>query len=238
MKNIIIVEDDNLDANNLISCIKKYGDEKEEEFSVTRYSNVQSFIDAYNDADIVFLDIAMPGIDGMTAAKMLREKDNDVTIVFVTNMLQMAINGYSVRAFDFIIKPVSYKNFVIRFANILKTVTKKQGKEIWINNKDGKTRINTSKIKYIEILQHILIFHMEDGNEYRNTGTLVSLQELLKDEPFSMCNRCYFVNLGYVSAIKGNMAILNNISLQVSRAKKKGFIKDLNDYIAMYGTGE
>ncbi len=79
---------------------------------------------------------------------------------------------------------------------------------------------------------------MEDGNEYRNTGTLVSLQELLKDEPFSMCNRCYFVNLGYVSAIKGNMAILNNISLQVSRAKKKGFIKDLNDYIAMYGTGE
>ena len=238
MKNIIIVEDDNLDANNLISCIKKYGEEKEEEFSVTRYSNVQSFIDAYNDADIVFLDIAMPGIDGMTAAKMLREKDNDVTIVFVTNMLQMAINGYSVRAFDFIIKPVSYKNFAIRFANILKTVTKKQGKEIWINNKDGKTRINTSKIRYIEIMQHILIFHMENGNEYRNTGTLVSLQELLKDEPFSMCNRCYFVNLGYVSAIKGNMAILNNISLQVSRAKKRSFIKDLNDYIAMYGTGE
>ena len=238
MKNIIIVEDDNLDANNLISCIKKYGEEKEEEFSVARYSNVQSFIDAYNDADIVFLDIAMPGIDGMTAAKMLREKDNDVTIVFVTNMLQMAINGYSVRAFDFIIKPVSYKNFAIRFANILKTVTKKQGKEIWINNKDGKTRINTSKIKYIEIMQHILIFHMENGNEYRNTGTLVSLQELLKDEPFSMCNRCYFVNLAYVSSIKGNVVILNNISLQISRAKKKGFIKDLNDYIAMYGTGE
>lgn len=238
MKNIIIVEDDNLDANNLISCIKKYGEEKEEEFSVTRYSNVQSFIDAYNDADIVFLDIAMPGIDGMTAAKMLREKDNDVTIVFVTNMLQMAINGYSVRAFDFIIKPVSYKNFAIRFANILKTVTKKQGKEIWINNKDGKTRINTSKIKYIEIMQHILIFHMENGNEYRNTGTLVSLQELLKDEPFSMCNRCYFVNLAYVSSIKGNVVILNNISLQISRAKKKSFIKDLNDYIAMYGTGE
>ena len=238
MKNIIIVEDDNLDANNLISCIKRYGEEKEEEFSVTRYSNVQSFIDAYNDADIVFLDIAMPGIDGMTAAKMLREKDNDVTIVFVTNMLQMAINGYSVRAFDFIIKPVSYKNFAIRFANILKTVTKKQGKEIWINNKDGKTRINTSKIRYIEIMQHILIFHMENGNEYRNTGTLVSLQELLKDEPFSMCNRCYFVNLAYVSSIKGNVVILNNISLQISRAKKKCFIKDLNDYIAMYGTGE
>lgn len=238
MKNIIIVEDDNLDANNLISCINKYSVEKKEEFSVIRYSNVQSFIEAYNGADIIFLDIAMPGIDGMTAAKMLRQKDNDVTIVFVTNMLQMAINGYSVRAFDFIIKPVSYKNFAIRFANILKAVTKKQGKEIWINNKDGKTRINTSKIKYIEIMQHILIFHMEDGNEYRNTGTLLSLQDSLKDEPFSMCNRCYFVNLAYVTAVKGNNAILNNTCLQVSRAKKKSFIKDLNDYFAMYGTGE
>ena len=234
---ITIVDDEEIDSSALESCIEKYSEENKQSFSITKYNDVTSFLNEYNGSDVVFLDIAMPGIDGMTAARKLRKIDNEVTIVFVTNMSQMAINGYEVRAFDFILKPLSYKNFAIRFTRILKTVRKNQGKDIWISNKDGKIRINTSKIKYVEIVQHILVFHLEN-EEYRSTGTLLSLQEQLKDEPFSMCNRWYFVNLSYVTAIKGQNAILGNVSLQISRPKKKSFLKDINDYIAMFGKGQ
>lgn len=233
---ITIVDDEEIDSSALESCIQKYSEEYKQTFSIAKYNNVATFLNDYNDSDVVFLDIAMPVVDGMTAAKKLREIDNDVTIVFVTNMSQMAINGYEVRAFDFILKPLSYKNFSIRFTRILKTIRKNQGKDIWISNKDGKIRINTSKIKYVEIVQHILVFHMENG-EYRSTGTLLSLQEQLKNEPFSMCNRWYFVNLSYVTAIKGQNATLGDTCLQISRAKKKDFLKDINDYIAMFGKG-
>ena len=65
----------------------------------------------------------------MTIAEKIREKDDNVIIVFVTNMLQMAIKGYSVRAFDFVIKPISYNAFKLRFTDILKLIEKNQGKE-------------------------------------------------------------------------------------------------------------
>ena len=234
MRKIIVVEDNDADAKQLQSYIKTFGEEAKESFSVSRYSDAQTFLSEYVSADIVFLDIEMPGIDGMTAAKELRKKDGEVTIVFVTNMSQMAIQGYAVRAFDFILKPLSYKNFAVRFSRILKVLRKEEGKEIWIANKDGRKRIRTTDIRYVEIMRHVLVFHLED-EEVKATGTLLSLQKELEGECFSMCNRCYFVNLAFVAAVQGQVCVLDGAELQISRAKRKAFLKDLNDYVAMTG---
>ena len=76
-----------------------------------------------------------------------------------------------------------------------------------------------------------------DG-EYKSTGTLLHLQEILKDEPFSMCNRCYFVNLSFVTSVVNQDVIVEDKYLPISRTKRKSFLKDLNDYIAMYGRGK
>lgn len=234
MRKIIVVEDNGADAEQLINCIERFGEETKEAFNVERFADAQTFLTEYTSADIVFLDIEMPGIDGMTAAKELRKKDGEVTIVFVTNMSQMAIKGYAVRAFDFILKPLSYKSFALRFARILKVLRKEEGKEIWITNKDGRKKIRTASVRYVEIMSHILVFHLED-EEIKATGTLLSLRQELEGECFSMCNRCYFVNLAFVTAVQGQVVCLKDTELQISRAKRKSFLKDLNDYIAMTG---
>ena len=234
MRKIIVVEDNDADAKQLQSYIKTFGEETKESFSVSRYSDAHTFLSEYVSADIVFLDIEMPGIDGMTAAKELRKKDGEVTIVFVTNMSQMAIQGYAVRAFDFILKPLSYKNFALRFSRILKVLRKEEGKEIWIANKDGRKRIKTTDIRYVEIMRHVLVFHLGD-EEVKATGTLLSLQKELEGECFSMCNRCYFVNLAFVTEINGNFVYVDGDALAISAPKKKEFLRALNTFLASGG---
>ena len=109
MINVIIVEDNIDDANALKNCINQYGEEYHKHFIINHYNDGNVFLNNYTGTDILFLDIMLPGVDGMTIAEKIREKDDNVIIVFVTNMLQMAIKGYSVRAFDFVIKPIFFK---------------------------------------------------------------------------------------------------------------------------------
>lgn len=234
MKNIVIVEDEAEAASILESFVTRYGDEHGEMFKTVRYCDAAAFLSAYKNADIVFMDIDLPGMNGMDACKLLREKDGGVIIIFVTNMSQMAIKGYEVRAFDFVVKPITYKGFAVKFKSALDALCKKRGKDIWISNKDGKMKLNTSEIEYVEIMSHILTYHTDSGS-YRATGTLASLSNELKDEPFALCNRCYFVNLAYVTAIKGQNAIVAGNELAISRAKRTEFLSALNNYIAMNG---
>lgn len=192
MRKIIIVEDNDSDATRLLNFLDKFEKEHNEVFEIARYSDGYSFLNEYLSADIVFLDIEMPGIDGMSAARELRKKDNEVTIVFMTNMSQMAIQGYEVAAFDFILKPISYKSFALRFSRVLKVLRKEQGEEIWVVNNEGKRKIRTCDIMYIETMRHVLIFHLIN-EEIKATGTLLSFQQKFEGGCFSMCNRSEFL---------------------------------------------
>ena len=236
MKNIIIVEDEIDAASVLDSFVSRYGEEIGEIYNITKYNDAASFLAAYKSADIVFMDIDLPGMNGMNAAKLLRDKDSKVMIIFVTNLSQMAIKGYEVRAFDFIVKPISYKNFSVKFQCALDALRSRQSKDIWITNKDGKKRIDVNEIIYIETWRHILVFHTISGSIHA-TGTLATLEAELQDRSFAMCNRCYLVNLAFVTAVKQQTVCLGETELLISRTKRPSFLAKLNDFIAMSGGG-
>lgn len=229
---VIIVEDEKDAADLLQQYLVRYGETKGVEFDVRRYSDVTSFLAGYNNStDLIFMDIELPDGDGMSAIAKIRERDNEVTVIFVTNLSQYAVKGYEVRAFDFIVKPVSYSNFSIKLAGAVSVIRQRTGKDLWISNKDGKTCIRSSRVKYIEVNQHVLVFHTLDG-DYAQSGALSNIQDELAGEPFSLCNRCYLVNLRYVTAVKQFDVYLGAQKLQISRPKRTGFLRDLNNYLA------
>ena len=118
---IYVLEDEKAVSDKLCAYIDRYCGERGYAAEVKVFPNAFDLLENYHaDADILFMDIQLPLMSGMDAAKKLRETDKKVLIVFVTNLAQYAVEGYEVNAFDFILKPVEYEGFKMRFERVLK----------------------------------------------------------------------------------------------------------------------
>lgn len=234
MLNIAIVEDEDPAARVLEEFLKRY--EREHggtAFNVSRYRDAETFLSdvAVGGYGIVLMDIELPDMNGMEASRRLRERDADVIIIFVTNMAQYAIKGYEVRAFDFIVKPVTYADFALKLTGALECEQTRRGKTVWVTNKEGRVAMRTTDIKYVEVVQHMLIWHTTRG-DVRASGQLSDAESLLNGEPFAYCNRCYYVNLRFVTAVRGYDVYVGGERLAISRMKRAAFADALNDFLA------
>lgn len=228
---VAIVEDEKEAADKLRAYVERYGEEKGEEIRAEYFDNAVSFLTDYRaDFDVVFLDIEMPLLDGMTAAEKLRALDPYVLIVFVTNMQQYAIKGYSVGALDFIVKPVTYYGFASLMNKAVRALKTKEEREIVIRVSGSVRRIPVSRILYVEVARHRLTYHSEDGN-YEAWGSLNELESELPPDLFSRCNACYLVNLKHVKAVDGDDATVGDDVLRISHLRKKTFMSDLAKYL-------
>ena len=123
MLNIAVIEDNDRDAKILEQCLTRYATQNHLQFQVAHFSSALKFINAYkSNYDLIFMDIEMPLMSGMEAAKALRQIDRGVTLVFVTNMVQYAVEGYAVEAFDYILKPINDYAFDLKLKRILSHV--------------------------------------------------------------------------------------------------------------------
>ena len=120
MIRIALVEDEENNVKEINSYLKRYSKEYNVEIQISNFGYANLFLSQYNNNfDIVLMDIGLSDIDGMTAIRKLREIDNNVLVIFVTNLAQYAVNGYEVDAFDFLVKPVSYYNLVLKINRAL-----------------------------------------------------------------------------------------------------------------------
>lgn len=213
---IAIVENQEEDKNVLESYIRKYQiDSSDYDFNITYFQSGILFVDKYkSNFDIVFMDIDMPQMDGLETAKKIREVDSKVLIIFITNLAQMAIKGYSVNAFDFIPKPVSYYEFSTMLTRALNK-----------NSFDRKTvKIDALSIVYAEVINHSLIFYTQEGEEINTWDSLSNVYKQVKDLGFAKVNNSQIVNLRSVLLIDGfDITLKNSKHLFLSRKEKKEF---------------
>lgn len=224
MLSIAIVDDVRSEAEYLASFVERYGNENNEKMKIARFKSGFDFLDGYKAVyDAVFLDIEMPDIDGMAAARKLREFDNDIIIIFVTNIAKYAIQGYSVGALDYLLKPPKYADIKMRM-NIISKRKRLNDYSIVIPYQGGERKLTSGEIVYVESRGHDIIFHT-DGDEILWKGTtLKRVESELTEHGFYRCNNCYLVNLRYCTEIKDNSVMVNSEELQISRARKKGFM--------------
>lgn len=231
---VAVVEDEHASANELKGFLDRFAAEKGCAVESVRFENGDSFLQAGGVFDVIFMDIEMPGSDGLSVVKKLREKDKDVLVFFVTGLAQYAVSGYEVQAFDFIVKPVNYYGFAMKFARAAECLEGRRKREVWVTSRQGKKLVTADRLKYVEVMRHTLIYHTLDGN-VTGTGTLKSVISVFEGLPFSLCNQCYYINLKYVTEVNGFSVRVGGDVIQISAPKKKDFLRDLNNYLASGG---
>lgn len=231
MLRVAVAEDNPKDRERLLSFLKKYGEEKDVQIEVAEYTDGSELLDQYRPCyDVIFLDVEMPQMDGMKAAEKIRETDEEVILIFIANMAKYAIRGYEVQALDYVLKPVKYEAFTVKMDKVKRLAEKKKDKSISIKTGTATHRLLLSHIQYVEVVQHLLIFHTEDG-DFSTRGVLKDVEAVLEENGFYKCNKCYLVNLRHVRSVHDGMVLVGNDQLQVSRARKKAFAEAVADYI-------
>lgn len=232
MLRLAIVEDDAAYRNELKKYLLQYEKEKGEKFQINEFSDGDGILQNYkSDYDIILMDVEMAFVDGMTAALEIRKVDTDVVIIFITNMPQYAIRGYTVDALDYILKPISYYAFSETITRALGRKQKRQRKFVVINIHGGMQKIDTERIRYIEVMNHDLIFHTVDG-DITTKGTIRDIEEKLNDSSFFQCNKSFLINLSFVDGVVNSDINIGKDVVPVSRAKKKPLMDALNSFLS------
>lgn len=230
MIKIAVVEDEKMYVEQISEYLYQYEQEQGEELQITIYRDGDAIVAEYKaQFDIIFMDIQMKFVDGMTAAEEIRKKDSEVIIIFITSMSQYAIRGYEVNALDYVLKPVSYFAFCQKLGKAIARLRKRDAKHITVSVKGGIRRLEVSDIYYVESQGHTLIYHTKDG-AILSGATMKSAEEALGKSNFSRGNKCYLINLEHVEGVKDKCAVVKGESLQLSRSGLKEFMQDLTRY--------
>ena len=233
MINIAIVEDEEQMSNQLSECIEKFFKETDCFPIIEKYNNGNNFLNNFDmQYDLIFMDINLIDSNGIEIAKKIREKDDKVLLVFVTSLSNYALEGYKVNAFDYILKPITYFTFSLSMKRIYHNLSLSKDENVVITNRQMMKKIPIISIKYIEVNNHKLIFHTEEGVFESSSGTLKNYAEMFKKYFFVLCNSCYLVNLKFVSSVSKTQLMIGEDTLSISRPKRKEFLAELNKYYA------
>lgn len=228
MITVAICDDSISMVNSLKGNIEEYAEKRKEEIRVfTFYSGIE-LLENYNGKyDILFLDIKMPEMDGIKVAETIRKIDKKVIIIFLTSLLQHALDGYRVNAANYIIKPIGKKKLQIEMDRWISELVKKEEPFIVFHNDNGNYKVLLKSISYIETYNRNLLIHTDKEN-YICYWKLKDMEKKIKQFGFSRNHSSYLVNLFYVDGIeKTDIRLCTGEIVPLSKTKKKEFMEDL-----------
>jgi Response regulator of the LytR/AlgR family len=197
MIRIAVCDDDSECLNNAVQMIEAWVAEQDISIELYRFDNGDELIskNAVVHMDIIFLDIIMPLLSGIDTAKELRENDKAVKIVFLTSSPEFALQSYEVKAYDYLLKPISYRKVkeVLDECNIL---FNREPKNFVIKTSFGYQKLYFHDIEYAEAQNRKVFLHLRNGKSVEATEPFYSFEnKLMSDDGFFKCHRSYLVYL-------------------------------------------
>lgn len=206
---IAIVEDSGFELDQLYSYIQTYFSKRQIFRRVDTYQSGESFLEIWEKRsyDLVFLDIMMDQISGIDVARRIRETDKDCLIIFISASKEFALQGFEVRAFDYLVKPLTEE----RFEQTMELCRSELLKRIrYIEVKESRTMVKVPlhEIIYTDYYNHYIQIHTTD-RMIRSYQQFDSFSPLLLCYPqFLCCYRNCIVNMDRIASIDKNDFIM------------------------------
>ncbi|MDA3845452.1 MAG: LytTR family DNA-binding domain-containing protein [Vallitaleaceae bacterium] len=219
MLNIAICDDNIDDLSNMTSLMNDYVNGHMDK-SILKYTAFQNALDLIaaieigEKYDVVLLDILMPFMTGMDAAKEIREYNHDVKIVFLTSSPEFAVESYSVSAYYYAIKPIWKEKLFILLDKLIDEIETHIKRSILIKSKTLITRIYIHRLEYAEINGRIILYHLTDGSVVEGPGSMTELENLLSDNCcFIKPHRSYIINMAHIDTISQRELKMQSLAL-------------------------
>ncbi|MDD3404446.1 MAG: LytTR family DNA-binding domain-containing protein [Hespellia sp.] len=190
------------------------------------FENGDDLLSALNGItfDIIFLDIVMPLLDGMDTAREIRNKDQNVKIIFLTSSPEFALDSYEVKAYNYLLKPISD----LKLSAILdecSLASSQEPKNITLKTALGYQKLYFQNIEYIEAQNKKVLIFLRDNSILEVSQPLRSFEDqLTRNNGFCKCHRSYLVYLPNVNHFSNNEIITRSgRSIPISRGYGKAF---------------
>ena len=216
MIKIAFCDDELAILNELRILTDKYRVERNQEIDYTAFQSpwdLLTEVERGTRYDILFLDVIMPGENGIDAAAEIRNYDSNVKIIFLTSSEEYAVQSYTVGAYFYQLKPIWEESFFRLMDSAVAACETERECSLILRCKTGITRIELRHIEFCEVIHRTLFIHMTSGRVLESVGSLDELSNKL--EPYGnyfRVHRSYLINLEYVKNISTRMVTMSSLS--------------------------
>ena len=215
MLNIAFCDDDKEILNQMQNLMDQYRREKNVSIQYLSFQSpleLLAQIEAGVRFDIIFLDVIMPGENGIHVAGEIRQYDNSVKIIFLTSSAEFAVQSYTVGAYFYQLKPIWAESFFRLMDSVTSECEKEQENGLVLCCKSGITRIDLNRLEYCEVTGRTLIFHLENGQVLESIGSLDDLSsQLMTYHNFLRPHRSFLINMEYIQNISSRAITMANL---------------------------
>ena len=224
MIKIAFCDDDMEVLHQMNELIDRYRVERNEDITYAAFQSPFELLTEIEKGirpDILFLDVVMPGQNGMDVAKEIRQYDTNMKIIFLTSSPEFAVESYSVGAYFYQLKPIWEESFFRLMDAVLAECEKKKKNSLILRSKDGITRIDLQQLEYCEVLGRKLLFHLENGAVLESAGSLDDLAgQLMQHSNFFRPHRSFLVNMEYIQNISSrSIKMVNDAEIPIPHGK-------------------
>ncbi len=224
----IAVCDDNIDElSNMVQLIDLYRTSKHLNCEHAAFPNgfeLVSVLEKGRRFDIYCLDIMMPGFTGIDVAKEILTFDKTAPILFFTSSPEFALDSYSVKAINYILKPISKEKLFFTFDELLEQIKLEKDEDaVIIKGNEGIQKILISNLTFVEVIGRNVLYHLRSGKVIECTEAFSAVcDNLMKYGCFIKPHRSYLVNMQYVDTIENQQITLQTLSsVPVAQGKAK-----------------
>ncbi|MBO5352120.1 MAG: response regulator transcription factor [Lachnospiraceae bacterium] len=171
--------------------------------------------------DVLFLDVIMPGENGIETAKEIRKYDDTVKIIFLTSSAEFAVQSYAVGAYFYQLKPIWEESFFRLMESVVLECKKEKQCSLIVRCKTGIARIELDRLEYCEVLGRTVVFHLENGKVLERIGSLDELcSQLEQYDNFLRPHRSYLVNMEYIQTMSYKSILMDSLAeIPIPRGK-------------------